>query len=127
MTTPAPLRLSTSTTGELTTLVVAGPLDPATCPALDAALLECLADRPEALALDMQDVTLLSGAAVSLLIHGRDRALHQDTTWGIVRPSAAVRAALSSVRLLGMLARDPLAVRSAVPGVRPPSARQTVG
>lgn len=111
------LRLTTTAGSHLTTVTVAGSVEHGTATSLESAIGTCLAEVPEALAIDMRDVTALCYAGVATLIAARDRALHQGTALGVVDPSPAVAKVLADLGLQSMLVRDPTVSRLAVPGV----------
>jgi anti-anti-sigma factor len=111
------LRLATGSASHVTTLAVAGSVEHGTATSLESAIGTCLAEVPDALAIDMKDVTALCYAGVATLIAARDRALHQGTALGVVDPSPAVTKVLADLGLRSMLVRDPSVSRGAVPGV----------
>ncbi|HWJ08386.1 MAG TPA: STAS domain-containing protein [Nocardioides sp.] len=111
------LALATRSSAHVTTVTVAGSVEQGDATSLDSAISTCLAKAPEAVAIDMEEVTALCYAGVATLLAARGRALHEGIALGVVRPSPVVTKVLGELGLLAMLVRDPAVSRLAVPGV----------
>lgn len=100
---PSTFEVVTELRGDRAVIVVKGELDIATCPELAAALAMQAAHR-RSLLLDMSGVEFMDSIGLRLLLHARDRALHDGREFELIT-SDAVEHTLATVGLSEHFAR----------------------
>jgi anti-sigma B factor antagonist len=95
---PATFQLSTEPDGRTVILSATGDVDMISAPQLEEAARRALADAPPALVLDLSEVTFMSSAGLSVLVHTQKNAPAATE----VRIVAAGAATLRPLQLMGL-------------------------